>query len=35
MTWTARSVDDSIIPKDTMVIIEKIEGVKLIVRKIL
>lgn len=34
ITWTARSADDSIIPKDTMVIIEKIEGVKLIVRKI-
>lgn len=32
--WTARSTDGTIIPKDTMVMIERIEGVKLIVRKI-
>lgn len=32
--WTARSIDGAIIPKDTRVIIERIEGVKLIVKKI-
>ena len=30
--WTARSVDDSVIPADTVVIVEQIEGVKLIVK---
>lgn len=30
--WTARSVDDSIIPKDAVVLIEEIEGVKLMVQ---
>lgn len=30
--WTARSSNGDIIPKDTIVIVEKIEGVKLIVR---
>lgn len=29
--WTARSLDGNIIPKDSRVIVEKIEGVKLIV----
>ena len=29
--WTARSSDNSIIPKDTIVTVEKIDGVKLIV----
>ena len=29
--WTARSSDNSIIPKDTIVSVEKIDGVKLIV----
>ncbi len=29
--WTARSSDKSVIPKDTVVTVEKIEGVKLIV----
>ena len=32
--WTARSVDDAVIPKDTQVTVKKIEGVKLIVKKI-
>ena len=32
--WTARSVDDSVIPADTVVIVERIEGVKLIVKTI-
>ena len=31
--WTARSLDSSIIEKGTKVIIEKIDGVKLIVKK--
>lgn len=31
--WTARSADGSVIPKDSLVIVESIEGVKLIVRK--
>ena len=30
--WTARSVDDTVIPADTVVIGERIEGVKLIVK---
>ncbi|MFR4172305.1 MAG: NfeD family protein [Lachnospiraceae bacterium] len=30
--WTARSVDDSVLPADTVVIVERIEGVKLIVK---
>ena len=30
--WTARSSDDSIIPKDAVVTVEKIDGVKLIVK---
>ena len=30
--WTARSVDDIVIPADTVVIVERIEGVKLIVK---
>ena len=29
--WSARSVDDTVIPADTVVIVERIEGVKLIV----
>ncbi len=32
ITWTARSSDGSVIKKDERVIVEKIEGVKLIVR---
>ena len=32
--WTARSADDAVIPKDTQVTVKKIEGVKLIVKKI-
>ena len=30
--WTARSVDDTVIPADTVVIVERIEGVKLIIK---
>ena len=30
--WTARSVDDTVIPADTVVIVERIEGVKLLVQ---
>ena len=30
--WTARSVDDTVIHADTVVIVERIEGVKLIVK---
>lgn len=30
--WTARSADDSVIEKGTVVIVERMEGVKLIVR---
>ena len=30
--WTARSVNDTVIPADTVVIVERIEGVKLIVK---
>ena len=33
-TWTARSVDDSVIEKGTLVAAQRIEGVKLIVEKI-
>lgn len=32
--WTARTIDNSLISKDKKVIIEKIEGVKLIVKNI-
>lgn len=32
--WSARSVDDSVIPKDSLVKVEKIEGVKLLVTQI-
>lgn len=31
--WTARAVDDEVIPKDTVVTIQEIQGVKLIVKK--
>mgnify|MGYP001073083542 FL=1 len=31
-TWTARSVDGAVIPKGEMVEIERMEGIKLIVR---
>ena len=34
ITWTARSEDDSIIEPDEVVIVKKIEGVKVIVEKI-
>ena len=30
--WTARSVDDTVIPADTVVIVEGVKGVKLIVK---
>ncbi|MEZ3496969.1 MAG: NfeD family protein, partial [Lachnospiraceae bacterium] len=30
--WTARSADNSVIPKGAVVIVERMEGVKLIVR---
>ena len=30
--WTARSMNDTVIPKDTVVTVERIEGVKLIVQ---
>ena len=30
--WTARSMNDTVIPKDTVVTVERIEGVKLIVK---
>lgn len=30
--WTARSADDQIIPPNTIVVVEKIDGVKLIVK---
>lgn len=33
VTWTARSLDGNLIEKGTMVIVDKIEGVKLIVTK--
>lgn len=31
--WTAKSINNSVIPKDSEVIIERIEGVKLIVKQ--
>lgn len=31
--WTARSINDEVIEKDTLVVVEKIEGVKVIVSK--
>lgn len=31
--WTVRSLDDSVIPKDSVATIERIEGVKLIVKE--
>ena len=34
MIWTARSIDDTIIPENSEVIIESIKGVKLIVNKV-
>ncbi len=34
LIWTARSSDDSIIPIDSDVLVERIEGVKLIVTKL-
>jgi membrane protein implicated in regulation of membrane protease activity len=34
-TWTARAIDNSLIPSGSEVKIEKIEGVKLIVKNIL
>ena len=34
MFWSARSVDDTVIPKNSEVIIENIKGVKLIVKKV-
>lgn len=33
-TWTARAADDTVIPQGIMVNVEKIEGVKLIVKSI-
>ena len=30
--WTARSMNDTVIPKDTVVTVERIEGVKLMVK---
>lgn len=33
MMWTARSGDNSVIPKDTAAVIDKVEGVKLIVTR--
>ena len=32
--WTAKSVDDAVLPVDTCVIVEAIEGVKLVVRPV-
>ena len=32
MTWTVRSADNSVIPEDSLAIVEKVEGVKLIVK---
>lgn len=32
LEWTSRSVDESVIPKDSFVIIERVEGNKLLVR---
>lgn len=34
-TWSAKSVDDRFIPKNTEVVIEKIEGVKVIVKPLI
>lgn len=34
MFWSARSVDDTVIPENSEVIIESIKGVKLIVKKV-
>ncbi len=31
-TWSAKSFDNTFIPKDSEIIVEKIDGVKLIVR---
>ena len=33
-TWTARSADDTVIPAGTQVRIERMEGVKLLVREL-
>ena len=33
MEWTARSVDEEIIPKDSLVTVVSVEGVKAMVRK--
>ena len=33
LEWTARSVDGEVIAKDSLVIVEKVEGVKALVRK--
>ena len=33
MEWTARSLDSTVIEEGTVVVIEKIEGVKLIVER--
>ena len=33
--WSAKSADDTYIPKDTEVVIEKIEGVKAIVKPLI
>lgn len=33
LVWTARSLDDSVIPVDTVVVFEKIDGNKAIVKK--
>ena len=33
MEWTARSVDGDIIPKDSLVTVVSVEGVKAMVRK--
>lgn len=32
--WSARSIDNSILPEGKMVVVEKIEGVKLIVKEV-
>ncbi len=32
MTWTVRSSDNCVIPEDSLAIVEKVEGVKLIVK---
>lgn len=33
MDWTVRSADDTVITKDEVVLVEKVEGVKLIVKR--